>query len=109
MKQDSLSIIFFVLKGKLLKSGEVIIILKVTLNGREGQMRVLRSVPLQLWNRAKGRSTGKNASSKELNNYLNGFQIRLLAIHKELSEHEAHITPLLLLSKLFAKDEKYLL
>ena len=109
MKQDSLSILFFILKGRLLKNGEAPIILRVTLNGREDQMRVLRSVPLQLWNRAKGRSTGKDVSSKELNNYLNGLQIRLLTIHSELSEREAHITPSLLLSKLFAKDEKHLL
>ena len=109
MKQDSLSILFFILKGRLLKNGEAPIILRVTLNGQEDQVRVLRSVPLQLWNRAKGRSTGKDASSKELNNYLNGLQIRLLSIHKELSEREVHIIPSLLLSKLFAKDEKHLL
>ncbi|MEG0815621.1 MAG: Arm DNA-binding domain-containing protein, partial [Mucinivorans sp.] len=54
MKQDSLSILFFTLKGRLLKNGEAPIILRVTLNGREDQMRVLRSVPMQLWNRAKG-------------------------------------------------------
>ncbi len=109
MKQDSLSILFFVLKGRLLKNGEAPIILRVTLNGKEDQARVLRSVPLQLWNRAKGRSSGKDAASKELNNYLNGLQIRLLSIHKELSEREAHITPSLLLSKLFSKEEKHLL
>ena len=67
MKQDSLSILFFVLKGRLLKNGEAPIILRVTLNGSEDQVRVLRSVPLQLWNRAKGRSTGKDAASSVRN------------------------------------------
>lgn len=43
MKQDSLSILFFILKGRLLKNGEAPIILRVTLNGQEDQVRVLRS------------------------------------------------------------------
>lgn len=41
MKQDSLSILFFILKGRLLKNGEAPIILRVTLNGHEDQVRVL--------------------------------------------------------------------
>lgn len=106
MKQETLSILFFILKGRLLKNGEAPIMMRITINGQEDQARILRSIPAESWNRAKGRSTGRDRTSRELNDYINELQIRSLSIHKELTLQEAHITPALILSKVFSQEEK---
>ena len=53
MKQENLSILFFILKNKLKKNGEAPILLRVTLNGSYEEIRVQRSIPVELWNQDK--------------------------------------------------------
>ena len=48
MKQNTLRVLFFVLKSRLLKNGEAPIILRVTIDGRQDEVRIQRSVPLKL-------------------------------------------------------------
>lgn len=106
MKQEMLSILFFILKTRVLKNGESPILLKVTIAGVEDEIRILRSIPAHLWNQAKGCSRGKDRASLELNEYIRSLTVKLLSIHKELMLEEAHITPKLLLKKLFGQEEK---
>ncbi|WP_259328066.1 Arm DNA-binding domain-containing protein, partial [Bacteroides caccae] len=54
MKQGTMKILFFVLKTKLLKNGEAPILMRITINGQYEETRIQRSVPLKLWNAAKG-------------------------------------------------------
>lgn len=106
MKQEKLSILFFALKGRTLKSGEVPVLLRVTVGGDYDEARIQRSVPPSLWDQAKGCCKGKNRVANELNEYIRDLNLRLLNIHKELLLQEAYITPNLLLKKLFSMEEK---
>ena len=54
MKQGTMNILFFVLKTKLLKNGEAPVLMRITINGDYDDVRIQRSVPLNLWNAAKG-------------------------------------------------------
>lgn len=108
MKQNTLRVLFFVLKSRLLKNGEAPIILRVTIDGRQDEIRIQRSVPLKLWDNVKERSKGKDRSSMELNSYIEALKVRLYRIHKELLCREALITPKNLLIKLFSKEEQHL-
>ena len=56
MKQESMKVLFFIRKSKLLKNGEAPIFLRVTVNGQQDEIRIQRSVPIKLWNNTKGRS-----------------------------------------------------
>ena len=104
MKQGTMNILFFVLKTKLLKNGEAPILMRITINGQYEETRIQRSVPLKLWNAAKGRSKGKDRASNELNNYLAELSARALEKHKELILEQALTTPALLLKRIFGKD-----
>ncbi|KAA4683456.1 site-specific integrase, partial [Bacteroides ovatus] len=53
MKQGTMNILFFVLKTKLLKNGEAPVLMRITINGDYDDVRIQRSVPLNLWNAAK--------------------------------------------------------
>ena len=106
MKQESMKVLFFIRKSKLLKNGEAPIFLRVTVNGQQDEIRIQRSVPIKLWNNTKGRSKGKDRTSVELNSYIESLTVRLYQIHKELLCQEALITPKHLLVKLFSKEER---
>lgn len=106
MKQEKLSILYFILRGRTLKSGEAPILLRVTVGGDYDEARIQRSVLPSLWDRAKGCCKGKSRASNELNEYIRELNVKLLTIHKELVLEEAYITPNLLLKKLFSLEEK---
>ena len=106
MKQESMKVLFFIRKSKLLKNGEAPIFLRVTVNGQLDEIRIQRSIPLKMWNNAKGCSRGKDRASIELNSYIESLTVRLYQIHKELLCQEALITPKNLLAKLFFKEER---
>ena len=44
MKQESMKVLFFIRKSKLLKNGEAPIFLRVTVNGQQDEIRIQRSV-----------------------------------------------------------------
>ena len=104
MKQGTMKILFFVLKTKLLKNGEAPILMRITINGQYEETRIQRSVPLKLWNAAKGCSKGKDRTSNELNSYLSELATRALEKYKELILEQAISTPSLILKRVFGKD-----
>ena len=109
MKQETLSILFFILKNKnkLLKNGEAPVIMRVTIEGRgSDEVRIQRSISPNLWDQAKGRSKGKDRASLELNGYIRDLGVKLSSIHKDLMLSEAYITPTAILTKLFNREEK---
>ena len=107
MKQESMKVFVLLLrKSKLLKNGEAPIFLRVTVNGQLDEIRIQRSIPVKMWNNAKGCSRGKDRASIELNSYIESLTVRLYQIHKELLCQEALITPKNLLAKLFSKEER---
>ncbi len=106
MKQETISVLFYAPKSRTLKNGETPVILRVTISGVSDEARIQRSVPLHLWNAAKGCSRGKDRAAQELNEHIRSLTVRLLTIHREMSEAEAFITPTLLLKKLFGKEDE---
>ena len=104
MKQGTMNILFFVLKTKLLKNGEAPVLMRITINGDYDDVRIQRSVPLNLWNAAKGCSKGRDRASIALNTYIAELHARALEKHKELVLEQALITPKLILKRVFGKD-----
>ena len=99
-----MNILFFVLKTKLLKNGEAPVLMRITINGDYDDVRIQRSVPLNLWNAAKGCSKGRDRVSVALNAYIAELHARALEKHKELVLEQALITPKLILKRVFGKD-----
>ena len=104
MKQGTMNILFFVLKTKLLKNGEAPVLMRITINGSYDDARIQRSVPLNLWNAAKGCSKGRDRASIALNTYIAELHARALEKHKELVLEQAQITPKQILKRVFGKD-----
>jgi hypothetical protein len=66
--------------------------------------RIQRSVPLNLWNAAKGCSKGRDRASVALNTYIAELHARALEKHKELVLVQALITPKMIMKRVFGKD-----
>ena len=103
-----MKILFFIRKSRLKKNGEAPVFLRITINGQQDEIRIQRSVPINLWNNLKGCSKGKDRVSLELNSYIEALKVRLYQIHKGLLCRDALITPKNMLVKLFSKEERHL-
>lgn len=55
-----MKILFFIRKSRLKKNGEAPVFLRITINGQQDEIRIQRSVPINLWNNLKGCSKGKD-------------------------------------------------
>ena len=106
MRQESMNVLFAIKKSSVMKNGEVPIIIRITINGVHDEARIQRSLPVNLWNQAKGCSKGKDRNSLEINNFIDALKTKAHHLHKELLLEEAHITPSYLLQCLFNKGEK---
>lgn len=83
-ERETMSILFFIKKTKLLKNGEAPICLRLTLNKQIAEIRIKRSVPVNRWSQAKGCALGKDRVAKELNSYLEVIRLKIHQIHREL-------------------------
>jgi site-specific recombinase XerD len=92
MKRRTLSVLFFIRKTKLLKNQQAPIYLRLTVDGKRSEARLVRSIEPRLWDSDKGRAKGKSSVAQELNEYLNSVRINLLQIHRKQSETKSSIT-----------------
>lgn len=104
MKQETISILFFILKNRTLKNGEAPILLRVTIDGAYEEIRIQRSVAVNQWNQKLGMCKAKHREAKELNEYIRALHTKLNELHKTMLFEGALITPDILLKKLFSKE-----
>ena len=91
MKQKTINVRFFVIKNRILKNGEVPIIVRITIDGAYEEARIQRSILLSQWDQQYGLSKGKDREAKELNGYIRALHTKALDIHRELTMDGAYI------------------
>lgn len=84
MRRKSFSILFFLRKGKLLKNGQAPICMRITVDKRNCDILIRRSIPIDQWNQTKECAKGKNRAADELNLYIESVRAKVLKIHREL-------------------------
>lgn len=107
MKGNTLNVMFFILKNKLLKNGEAPVVLRVTINGQRDEIRIQRSIPVELWDNAKMRSKGRGRSSAELNMYIETLRDRIYVIHRNSVYDGERLTPKKILDILYAREGRH--
>ena len=109
MKRQTFNVLFFIRKTKLKKSGETPIMLRITIEGQFTELQLKRDVMPTQWNQAKERCTGKDATSMEINRYLQSVKLRLLDIHREMEDAGKLINPMEVKRRFLGLDEKHLM
>lgn len=70
MRRKSFSILFFLRKGKLLKNGQAPICMRITVDKKNCDILIRRSIPIDQWNQTKECVKGKSRIADELNLYI---------------------------------------
>lgn len=104
MKQEMMSILFYIIKTRKLKNGEAPILLRVTVDGAYSDIRINRSVKEEVWDVKLGMCRGKSREANELNEYIRSLHTRLYEIHRNMMLQDEFFTPDVLLKKLFNKE-----
>lgn len=109
-ERETMSILFFIKKTKLLKNGEAPICLRLTLNKQIAEIRIKRSILVNRWSSAKGCALGKDKVAKELNSYLEAIRLKMHQIHRELVlDMSAPVTANAIMNRYCGNDVKMLL
>ncbi len=96
---------FIARKARVLRNGEVPIILRITIAGQRAEININRTVNPALWNSAKGVSKGKTRADAELNRYLETVRTKLFAIHTQMVAEGVLINPDTMKKRFIGADE----
>lgn len=105
MKPQTFSVLFFIRKTRLLKTGEAPINMRITVDGRFVEMQTLRRILPANWNQRKERAVGKNPAYSEINMYLDSLKGKIYDIQKELSNASLPVNPVLIKDRLLNKQD----
>ena len=109
MKRQTFNVLFFIRKTKLKKSGETPIMLRITIEGQLTELQLKRDVMPTQWNQAKERCTGRDATSMEINRYLESVKLRMLDIHREMEDAGKLINPMEVKRRFLGLNETHMM
>lgn len=84
MKRTTFSLLFYIRRNKLNKSGEAPVFMRITINGERADASVKRSIVPRLWNTTKGKAVENSKLGKDLNLYLDAISANLLRLQRDM-------------------------
>lgn len=91
MSKQTFCILFLVKTSKALKTGEVTLQLRLTINGQRKDIYLPRRVNPKLWNQKKEKMTGKDVLCTEINRYIDSVRARIYEIQRKLEDEGSPI------------------
>ncbi len=82
MQINTFTVLFFILKTKLLRNGEAPVYVRITVNGSRCDMGISRSINPDIWDSGKGKAKGNTRAVKEFNEYLDEYRSRIFQAKK---------------------------
>lgn len=107
MKRQTFNVLFFVRRTKVLKSGETPIMLRITIEGQLAEIQLKRTVKPTNWNQAKERCSARDATSLEINRYLESVKYRLFDIHRSMEDDDKFINPIAIKRQFLGLDKEH--
>lgn len=102
MERMTFKILFYIMKTRVSRNGEVPVLLRFTVNGlRAGTTTNLKVNP-DSWHSA----LGTDPKSEELNNALDTIRLKVMKIHREMEFDGELITAQKIIEKYQGRDEK---
>jgi len=92
MKRSTFTLLFIAKKHKLLRNNEAPIYLRITVNGKNSELAIKRSIDPDFWDVQKGKSSQKSQEGKVLNHYLDQIKHRVFEIQKDLEFDGIEVT-----------------
>lgn len=98
--------LFYIMKTRVSKNGEVPVLLRVTVNGLRASTTTSLKVNPDLWHNATGKSLGTDRKNEELNNTLDVIKVKVMKIYREMELDGEKVTAQKIIDKYLGKDEK---
>jgi site-specific recombinase XerD len=92
MKRTTFSILFFIKRAKLLKTGEAPIYLRITVDGKCSELSLNRSVKPNMWDTPRNKVKGKSEEAEELNGYLTSARGLIFQHQQRMREDKKVLT-----------------
>lgn len=105
MRRNSFSVLFFINKTKLLKTGEAPIIIRISVGGKRVESNIKRSVPVEQWDQSKEMSKGRDRKANETNESIRMLKLRALTIHRDLELKGKFFTARLIMDMLYNNED----
>ncbi|MHA7865094.1 site-specific integrase [Flagellimonas marinaquae] len=84
METKTFSLIHYLRKAQLDKTGKAGIYLRITVNSQRAELSIKRKTSPEKWCSAKGRIKGSSKEAKELNHYMDQLESKAYEIHSKL-------------------------
>lgn len=92
MMKQTFSVLFFIRRTHLLKTGESPIGMRLTLAGQPIEIQLKRRIFPKNWNQKKERAIGKDSISIEINMYLESIRSQIYEILRNIEDEGLPIT-----------------
>ncbi|WP_321375018.1 site-specific integrase [uncultured Draconibacterium sp.] len=90
--KSTFKILFYARKNYVTKDGDVGIMVRISLNGQRTQFSTKLLVPLDLWDTAANRLSGKSHQARLINDTLDGIRTSINTHYRELEKKESVVT-----------------
>lgn len=106
MKRTSFSVIYFVKRTRRLKTGELPIYARITINGERAEFATQTCVKEEQWDSVRNRVRGNSKEAKDLNAHLDGIKAKLIEIKMDMDNHGEELSPIELRDRYMGIDKK---
>ncbi len=88
--KSTFRVLFYLKKGSEKKNGEVMVMVRITIDGKISQLSTKKSIHPKNWDIKSGKAKGKGAA--EINSSLSGIRASITNIYNRLQLREGHVT-----------------
>ncbi len=106
MKRTSFSVIYFVKRTRSLRTGELPIYARITINGERAEFTTQSCVKEEQWDNVRNRMRGTSKEAKDLNLHLDGIKSKLIEIKMDMENHKEDLTALALRDRFMGIETK---
>lgn len=106
MERATFSELFYIKRSKLLKNGEAPIYLRITVNGKSGELSLKRSIDPSKWDMKKNKAKGRGENELEINEYIKSLKGLIYTHQKQLQEEGKKVTATAIINLLSGKKKE---
>ena len=104
MKRMTFKILFVAKQSRVTKSGEISVLLRVTVNGERSEGSINLKVKPEKWNTVAERLIGDSREDQELNFRLDTIRMRIMQIYREMEFDREKITAKKIVDRYLGRD-----
>ena len=104
MERETFKILFFIMKTRVAKNGEVPIMLRVTINGQRCVTSINLGVNPKHWNNKAEKSLGGKRIDQEINLRIDTIRVKIMQIYRDMEQRNEKINAKKIIDRFLGRD-----